>query len=920
MIDLSDLLVVVPTRGAARVLVHELAILAEKRAGSGLIPPSIIMPERILLSDSDAVKAAGALEMTAAWMSVLKEMDEGLFAILFPRMFKNDPSWLIGVARSLERLRNQLGEAGLLAADVAVNTEACAEEPDRWAALAELEGKYLERLRSTGFEDPEALKKNAAHPDALLRGKRKMIVAAVPDPIPLTGERIRQIAMEFPVEVWIHAPEDASGRFDDLGRPLPSAWTWRDGEKAVVDIPDWERRVIVSGDLDDQAEEILRKAADDTGVIRSGRTAIVSANPNLLQLVDRALNQLGASAYDPSGKPLKSSAVHHLLDDLRNLVVEGDAESITAMLRNSSFLSWLEHARGVPRHELLISLDKVNMEYMPHDGASFAAAVTKAKDSNNHLLKAHAEISAILKEFSRPPLSDSLGGFLGKVYGDVDFKETLGPVALAAAEWVSDTLPRLGNPLFTKHLSSTEALSLVVDALGSQRAYVEKPDNSLDVNGWLETAWLPEPTLVVAGFNEGYLPASTHGDPFLPNSLRGRLGLSTNETRFVRDAYLLSAIIEGRRSEGSVHLIVGRHDKEQEPLKPSRLLYLCGDEELIRRVAYLYQERGDRAAPPSVIRRSDPWKPRVSPAAPPTRFRVTDFKRYLACPFRFYLSRMLEMEEVDYLKGELDAMEFGEVCHLALEALCRDPKLGISDNASIIGGFMTEFAVNHFTQQYGAELGLPLAIQLESVKQRLAKAAEVHAQAVADGWRVVDVEHKIGGGLGLPFEGLTISGRIDRIEINDRLGVLRIVDYKTGDKALDPVKDHFTKPKKADPSLEFAVTGGGARRWSNLQLPMYRHLLDADDMLKRTADGREIACAYFNLPKAVLETGITEWDDLDSLMPEAMEVAARVAERVRNGVFWPPAANVKFDPYETIFPTGLDEERIDSAAVTRVKA
>ncbi len=65
-------------------------------------------------------------------------------------------------------------------------------------------------------------------------------------------------------------------------------------------------------------------------------------------------------------------------------------------------------------------------------------------------------------------------------------------------------------------------------------------------------------------------------------------------------------------------------------------------------------------------------------------------------------------------------------------------------------------------------------IQIESARQRLAKAAEVQARERAEGWVIVAVERKIE----IECEGVTISGRIDRIERNERTGQVRVLDYE----------------------------------------------------------------------------------------------------------------------------------------------
>jgi ATP-dependent helicase/nuclease subunit B len=66
-------------------------------------------------------------------------------------------------------------------------------------------------------------------------------------------------------------------------------------------------------------------------------------------------------------------------------------------------------------------------------------------------------------------------------------------------------------------------------------------------------------------------------------------------------------------------------------------------------------------------------------------------------------------------------------------------------------------------------------------------------------------------------------------------------------------------------------------------------------------------CGYFNLPKAVGETGIQLWE---SYSPELHASALRCAEgicgAIRSGDFWPPSETVDsdFDEFAALFHHG----------------
>ena len=96
----------------------------------------------------------------------------------------------------------------------------------------------------------------------------------------------------------------------------------------------------------------------------------------------------------------------------------------------------------------------------------------------------------------------------------------------------------------------------------------------------------------------------------------------------------------------------------------------------------------------------------------------------------------------------------------------------------------------------------------------------------------------------------------------------------------------------------FRSIGGRELEWTDLQLPLY---------LQAVAE-RNAACGYFNLPKAVGETGVVLWDDYSApWQAAAMQCAGAVAGAVQAGRFWPPAEDVAYDDFAALFHHGAAE-------------
>jgi ATP-dependent helicase/nuclease subunit B len=260
------------------------------------------------------------------------------------------------------------------------------------------------------------------------------------------------------------------------------------------------------------------------------------------------------------------------------------------------------------------------------------------------------------------------------------------------------------------------------------------------------------------------------------------------------------------------------------------------------------------------------------------------------------------MEPVDPGKTELDARDFGTLCHTALEAMAREPGLRDSDDE----GQLREFLWREFDRaahaRFGGELTLPLIVQLESARQRLGRVAAVQARERAAGWRIERCEWAFS----LEASGLEVRGKIDRIDRHETSGAWRVLDYKTSDVAVAPVKSHLRPFRAGDerlPSWMRCDREGREYVWADLQLPVYLRAL------AREPEAAQMSCGYVNLPKAVGETALALWPELTGELLEAAHACTDgVAAAIRAGEFWPPAEMpAERDPFAMLFHHGATE-------------
>src|SRR5450432_1824584 len=181
-IDLSHLLIVVPTQQAGRRLRQTLAAATK---GTGLLAPRIITPDQLIAPLTPDPVATSA-DVMAAWTSLLREVDLDNFRAVFPASPpKRDARWATGLAQQLASLQNQLGEYGFAFADVAARVSGTERESDRWAALAELEQIWKNLLAEKSLLDPTSAKMAAAEANLPPGEIERVLVAGVIDPLPL---------------------------------------------------------------------------------------------------------------------------------------------------------------------------------------------------------------------------------------------------------------------------------------------------------------------------------------------------------------------------------------------------------------------------------------------------------------------------------------------------------------------------------------------------------------------------------------------------------------------------------------------------------------------------------------------------------------------------------------------------------------
>ena len=145
-----------------------------------------------------------------------------------------------------------------------------------------------------------------------------------------------------------------------------------------------------------------------------------------------------------------------------------------------------------------------------------------------------------------------------------------------------------------------------------------------------------------------------------------------------------------------------------------------------------------------------------------------------------------------------------------------------------------------------------------------------------------------------------------------------MTDRRLGTAALLPSKREAVYPPNAAGSKLKNKT------WKNLQLPLYRKILEHWYPVECAAHAPETA--YFVLPSDPNESGIYPFDELAETMnphayTAALACAEAVAQQITDGVFWPPQPfrGSWDDPLAPLFVNGAPEECIAAETIEKLK-
>ncbi|HEX8577370.1 MAG TPA: PD-(D/E)XK nuclease family protein [Flavobacterium sp.] len=312
-----------------------------------------------------------------------------------------------------------------------------------------------------------------------------------------------------------------------------------------------------------------------------------------------------------------------------------------------------------------------------------------------------------------------------------------------------------------------------------------EPLHGLQIMGVLESRVLDFDTVIVTSMNEGKFPAGKSQNSFIPYDVKRELGLPTFKEKDAIYTYHFYHLLQRAKN---IYLLYNTESEGLDAGEKSRFITQLEVEK--QKNHTLTHEIYNAALPetayqPMVVPKSESVMARLQEIAD-KGFSPSALTNYIRNPIQFYFQKVLRIGEVEEVEENIALNTLGTIIHETLKSLYEP----------LIGKFISENDISTCFKQIDAEVlkqfklvykegeikkGKNL-LAFEVAKRNIANFLKVELESIKNGdvIKIIALEQTFERQLyhpGLPFPVL-IKGNVDRIE--ERNGIIRIIDYKTG--------------------------------------------------------------------------------------------------------------------------------------------
>lgn len=517
------------------------------------------------------------------------------------------------------------------------------------------------------------------------------------------------------------------------------------------------------------------------------QTVVVLADERMLMPLLEIFDKLREDVNITTGYPLRNTLIHRFVMSWIQLhagaLHRGEEKlfyhkHIEEFLEYSVIRNWLEGAAEWAR--LRDEVVERNMKFIP------ASWIRRKLESDLFAERAYHLL------FDWPPDTGAIFSRVSDVLGD--WEANVNKLGFAAIEREALPLYRAKLKLllsqFNELLESADLRTLrkfIHRQVGYTRMYLEEPDNHrLQVMGMLETRMIDFKHVIVVGAADDTLPGNPTRATHIPFVHRVHFHLPTRKDTEALITYHFYRLLQ--RSE-HIHLVYNTSTEALSGGEPSRFILQIQHEWAHRNPQVSLQTVYDAAnldthvqpelrieKTPDVIGSLRKFlAARVSPSA---------LNTFINSPLEFYYYYVLGLKEQDRVEEEVEMSTFGSIVHDVLHWIYEPFKkkqvdlLQLRDAAHRVDDRVKEAFEKRFPKEdlaHGRNL-----IMVELCK-RFVKgfiSFDLREMEEMGPVRILELEDPLTASVQVDDLTVNILGFADRID--ERNGIVRIVDYKTG--------------------------------------------------------------------------------------------------------------------------------------------
>lgn len=447
--------------------------------------------------------------------------------------------------------------------------------------------------------------------------------------------------------------------------------------------------------------------------------------------------------------------------------------------------------------------------------------------------------------------------YFGEILQDVKTNTSINPRDEAPLyESFETILSYLNTVVFSQEVELSRAtwLRLFREAVHQARIPItgEKAD-AIQLMGMLETRCLNFDNIFILSVNEGTLPATKKGHSYIPFDLRKAFGMPTFDEQDSLYAYYFYRLLQGAKNIFLVYNSETGSRGEEKSRYIRQIEYYLAKANPNLKLQHRFFALPLRNREPETIsiEKDDTYFKALEDKSLDRGLSPSLISAYFVCSLQFLLQHIIQLKPLEELSEDWEASDFGTLFHALMEEVYKEyigatitPEL-IESRKIILEALLSKVLEKALKGQK-EHIVRRNSLMAETIKVLAEKALDADMEYAP--FQLIATEKKITHTIDMPngrFPKVSLQGTIDRVD--EKEGVYRIVDYKTGYVKrfhfnFRDAEEHLTKDnKEAFQTLFYSYLYHSQHIGAPLKptlLPLreiargYRQVNEADGMLK----------------------------------------------------------------------------------------